>query len=92
MSLTATNHNYDVDMCAFTSAQIITDEIVVYHREDSIIFALYVFSNRVFRLFRVTLPRDIRIFCLSYFFTVSATLKLEAIIEHEGVAIYVLYY
>ena len=47
MSLTTTNHNYDVDMSAYTSGQIITVVATVYHREDSIIFVLYVFSNYV---------------------------------------------
>ena len=74
-------------MCTFTSSQIITVEIVVYYGEDSIIFAPHVFRNRVFRLFRVTLPHDIQIFRLTY--TVSAALHLEAIIEHEGVATYI---
>ena len=39
--------------CAYTSSQIITVAAVVYYGEDSIVFALYVFSNCVFRLFRV---------------------------------------
>ena len=40
-------------MRAYTSGQIITVAAAVYHREDSIIFALCVFSNRVFCLFRL---------------------------------------
>ena len=48
LPLTTTNHNYDVDVHAYTSGQIITGMAVVYHGEDSITFALCVFSNRVF--------------------------------------------
>ena len=47
------NHNYNVDACAYTSGQIITVMATVYHGEDSIVFALCAFSNRVFRLFCV---------------------------------------
>ena len=53
LSLTTTTHNYNVDARTYTSGQIITVAAAVYHREDSIVFALCVFSNRVFRLFRV---------------------------------------
>ena len=54
LSLTTTNHNHDVDARTYnTSGQIITVAAAVYHGEDSIIFALCAFSNRVFRLFRV---------------------------------------
>ena len=34
-------------------ATIITVAAAVYHGEDSIVFALCIFNNRVFRLFRV---------------------------------------
>ena len=53
LSLTTTNRNYDVDARAYTSGQIITVVPTVYHGEGSIIFASCVFSNCVFRLFRV---------------------------------------
>ena len=53
LSLTTTNHNYNVDARTYTSGQIITVAAAVYHREDSIVFALCVFNNRIFRLFRV---------------------------------------
>ena len=53
LSLTTTTHNYNVDARAYTSGQIITVAAAVYHGEDSIVFALCVFSNCVFRLFRV---------------------------------------
>ena len=53
LSLTTTNHNYNVDACAYTSGQIITVVAAIYHGEDGIVFALCVFSNRVFRLFCV---------------------------------------
>ena len=39
-------------VCAYTSSQIITVAATVYHGEDSIVFALYVFSNCVFRFFK----------------------------------------
>ncbi len=53
LSLTTTTHNYNVDAHAYTSGQIITAAAAVYYGEDSIIFALCVFSNCVFRLFRL---------------------------------------
>ena len=53
LSLTTTNHNYNVDARTYTSGQIITVAAAVYHGEDSIVFALCVFNNSVFRLFRV---------------------------------------
>ena len=58
LSLTTTNHNYNVDARTYTSGQIITVAAAVYHGEDSIVFALCIFNNRVFRLFRV--PFDTR--------------------------------
>ena len=42
-------------MRAYTSSQIITVVAAVYHGEDSIVFALCVFSNRAFRFFRVAI-------------------------------------
>ena len=53
LSLITTTHNYNVDARAYTSGQIITVAAAVYHGEDSIVFALCVFSNCVFRLFHV---------------------------------------
>ena len=53
LSFTTTNHNYNVDARTYTSGQIITVAAAVYHGEDSIVFALCIFNNRVFRLFRV---------------------------------------
>ena len=50
LSLTTTNHNYYVDARTYTSGQIITVAAAVYHGEDSIVFALCVFNNRVFRV------------------------------------------
>ena len=55
LSLTTTTHNYNVDARAYTSGQIITVAAAVYHGEDSIVFALCVFSNRVFPSFPCSL-------------------------------------
>ena len=71
LSLTTTNHNYNVDTHTYTFGQIITVAAAVYHGEDSIVFALCVFNNRVFRLFRVArmpLTHNTRIFRLTYLF------------------------
>ena len=43
VSLTTTNHNYDVDARAYTSGQIITVAAAVYHGEDSIVFCIVCF-------------------------------------------------
>ena len=68
LSLTTTNHNYNVDARTYTSGQIITVAAAVYHGEDSS-FLHCVFLTIVFSVFSVLpLTHDTRIFRLTYLF------------------------